>query len=533
MTVAAPGATVQLKRATGVWRGRGIDGFELAVLVGFAGLSVWVLGLDLWQVAVHHRVWTGTDGVFVYDQMEYLGWIRGASSGGLASNLFVLRHTPADYLQPAVALSGGITALGAAPWLALLLWKPVAVGGLFFATRAYIHHCLQDRAGRRAALVVALFFGWVSITSAPAPWLGGGTHDLWLGLLSWLWGYPFGLLALTLLVVALLAYERDRAAQRLGWLPPVLGALACWLHPWQGETLIATLLGIEVLRWRHGERPSTRLLLITIGATAIPLVYYGMLAATDRSWRLSAHTGRGSMFTLGILALSIAPLALPAALAYRVRAQTFIAAATRVWPIAAFGIFLLCRTPLGTTPLHAFLGVTIPLAVLAVEGIRTIRWETSSARRVVFATLAIAAVTIPATVNELRTARRLAAPRSGVANFIAADERTALHYLATDPRPGGVITRLYLGAVVPADTGRRTYVGNCQWSLPDCSRREQLTDALFRGKLAPSDARSFARTSGARFLLADCRSRPDLQTELAPIISSVHRFGCATVYVVN
>jgi hypothetical protein len=38
-----------------------------------------------------------------------------------------------------------------------------------------------------------------------------------------------------------------------------------------------------------------------------------------------------------------------------------------------------------------------------------------------------------------------------------------------------------------------------------------------------------ART-GARFVLADCTTRADLRRELAPIIGSVHRFGCATVY---
>jgi len=36
--------------------------------------------------------------------------------------------------------------------------------------------------------------------------------------------------------------------------------------------------------------------------------------------------------------------------------------------------------------------------------------------------------------------------------------------------------------------------------------------------------------TGARFLLADCTTHADLARELAPIIQSVHRFGCATVY---
>ena len=78
-------------------------------------------------MVVNGRVWTGTDGVYIVDQMQYLAWIRDASHHVLSSNLFVLRATPHDYFQPAVVISGAITALGVAPWLSLLLWKPVAV----------------------------------------------------------------------------------------------------------------------------------------------------------------------------------------------------------------------------------------------------------------------------------------------------------------------------------------------------------------------------------------------------------------------
>ena len=68
-------------------------------------LSLWVLGVDLFQVVVHSRVWTGTDGVYIVDQMQYLAWIKSASQHVLASNLFVVQPTPADYFQPAVAIS--------------------------------------------------------------------------------------------------------------------------------------------------------------------------------------------------------------------------------------------------------------------------------------------------------------------------------------------------------------------------------------------------------------------------------------------
>ena len=112
---------------------------------------MWVLAIDSRRRrSCTNRVWTGTDGFYIVDQMQYLAWIEAASHHLLVSNLFVLRSTPADYFQPAVVISGGITALGVAPWLSLLLWKPVAVLGMFFAIRAYAHRTVRGAGPRRA-----------------------------------------------------------------------------------------------------------------------------------------------------------------------------------------------------------------------------------------------------------------------------------------------------------------------------------------------------------------------------------------------
>jgi hypothetical protein len=151
---------------------------------------------------------------------------------------------------------------------------------------------------------------------------------------------------------------------------------------------------------------------------------------------------------------------------------------------------------------------------------------------VLIGAVAVALFTIPATVKELSVAHSLAAPTRGNANFIASDERSALDYLAHDKQPGSVVTQPYLGAAVPGRTGRRTYVGNCLWSEPDCNGRATTSRALFNGALTPSAARSFVLTSGARFLLADCTTRADMRKLLGPLIRSAHGFGCATVYEV-
>ncbi|MGI8411390.1 MAG: hypothetical protein ACR2LV_01980 [Solirubrobacteraceae bacterium] len=499
------------------------------MLAAFAVVSVWVLALDLWQVLAHARVWTGTDGVYLVDQMQYLAWIRDSSRHVLVSNLFVLRATSADYFQPLVVISGAVSALGVAPWLSLLLWKPVAVGTSFFAVRAYVHRSLPGRWARRVALVLALFFGSFTIVYGSFGVLG----DLFPGFLSW--GYVFGLIALAAMVGALVAYERAREGNRLRWMPALLGGLASLVHPWNGELLILLVIGSElVLRVGRGRcgRP-WRLVLpaVTTTVTAAPLAYYAILGQTDVSWQLAREASKHA-FSFFSIALAIAPLLLPAMIAYRGRPESFLAAATRAWPIAAFALFALSGTDLGATPLHAFQGITIPLAILAVEGIQRAGYR-QLPYRMAIGTLAVALLTIPATALELSDARKLLAPSAENGNFITPDERAALDYLAHDRAPGGVLTRSYLGAVIPGWTGRHTLVGDCVWSEPHCLGSTRVAQTLFDGTLGQDAARSFVQRSGARFLLADCQASADLKKLLGPIIGSVQRFGCAAVYEIR
>ena len=83
---------------------------------------------------------------------------RSAAVSGLdprrfapSSGLQPFRPSPdAGRLLPARrGLSGGLSALGVVPWLSLLLWKPVAVVGCFFAVRAYVHGSLTGLWSRR------------------------------------------------------------------------------------------------------------------------------------------------------------------------------------------------------------------------------------------------------------------------------------------------------------------------------------------------------------------------------------------------
>lgn len=441
------------------------------------------------------------------------------------SNLFVLHRTPADYFQPAIAISGALSALGLAPWLALLVWKPVAVIACFWVVRAFVRAAVPGVWPRRAALVLALFFGSFTVVYGSFGALG----DLMPGFLSW--GYVFALLAVAALTAALLAYDRAERTGRRIWAPAALGALAGLMHPWHGELLVAIVLGVELVRRARRQAGGLVLPGLTLAGAGLPLVYYALLGRADESWRL-ARVASKHAFPLWAILLALAPLLVCALPAYRRPAPGFVGAATRTWPLAALAVYGVSASALGATPLHAFQGITIPLAVLAVQGVHGLGRD-RGARAWVPAAAAVIAFTVPAGAYEMASARELVAPRSGSGRFIAAGERAALRHLAADPRPGGVIARSYLGALVPAATGRRTLVGDCLWSQPGCSKRLVAVRELFTGAMAPAAARRVVSRSHARFLLADCRGGADLAHVLGRLVSSVERFGCARIYVLR
>jgi hypothetical protein len=86
---------------------------------------------------------------------------------------------------------------------------------------------------------------------------------------------------------------------------------------------------------------------------------------------------------------------------------------------------------------------------------------------------------------------------------------------------------------VPAHTGRAVWVGHSYWT-PDFDRRALAVQQLFGATLTPAAAQSLVnavRARGARLLVADCAHPADLTALLGARLRSVHRFGCAAVYV--
>jgi hypothetical protein len=141
--------------------------------------------------------------------------------------------------------------------------------------------------------------------------------------------------------------------------------------------------------------------------------------------------------------------------------------------------------------------------------------------------LAVLALTVPQAISELTDKWRFVRPSAAP---ITHGDWQAVNFLDADPRRGGVLAGFPLGRYIPAETGRRTYIGDVFWSEPHPQQRGADVARLLAGRMPASQAQKFVTGSGARFLLADCTTRADLGRELAPIIESAHRFGCATVY---
>jgi hypothetical protein len=531
---------------------------EVALLVALAAWGVFPVVLLLAHAINAHARFTGADGligadgVLGADQLQYLAWVREAGAHGLASDLFSLAPSGHVYLQPLFAISGALWRLGLSLPLAYLLWKPVAVIALFAATLAWARRLFGDQLPARAAVVALSLFLYTPL-AALTSWasLGSGRFQFQMYLLGYellpankLWGYVPSALAVALMPVVLLATERALAPtlmvagaaepQRPDGAPPperahlggtrgpivlacLAALLASWLHPWQGVTLLVIFAGLAV--WQR-LRGWLTLLLPALSA-ALPLLYYHLLSTHDPAWRLASHYEVVARLPPLVLLAGLGPLALIAAIGLRRTHGVVIERALLLW-IA--GCFVTYFTVDSFAP-HALQGLSLPFAVLAVRGWRRLRLPAA------LGAVAIALVTLPGLVYDGRkfvNVARSTAPQY----YLTGSDARALDWVTHQGPPGGVLAPTPFAAVVPSQTGRAVWVGNGYWSR-DYFPQAHTADALFGGRLRPARARAFVRATGATLLVSDCRHRTNLTRRLRGVLSAVHRFGCARVYVVK
>jgi hypothetical protein len=500
------------------------------------------------------RFFTGVDRPDVPDQLQYLAWIRDSGEHLLLANQFDLRSDPHLFLHPVFALSGLAWRLGLSLQLSLLAWKPIWALALLLGFGAYVRRLVDAPLARAGALALALF------TLTPAvpliDWLGLGGPALQfgtqvVGFEMFAGNYLAGAAALSVaaMPVYLLGLERlldgpaagsrraGRGLERLldgpaagsrragrgtvAW-TSLAGLTASWLHPWQGLTLL--VLSAAIVVWgRHWAR--VRTLVVPVGATLAPIAYYFVLSRLPSSWHTVAHPNGFHHFG-SWLWVALAPVVLAALPGLPGRGLDTQQRLLRLWPVCAAVVYLALQT---SWFFHAFVGLSLPLAILTVNGWRALglgRRALGLGRRgaVALAAVAVLALTVPGSLYYLQRTEEESA-----LHFLAADEGRALRYLATQPGPGGVLARGTLATAVPAYSGRGTWAGHPTWT-PEYPARSAQADALFAGRLSPTRARALVTATGAGFVLADCHAAPSLATQLGAAVSAPRRFGCAAVY---
>ncbi|MGH2802009.1 MAG: hypothetical protein ACRDL4_03065, partial [Thermoleophilaceae bacterium] len=310
-------------------------------------------------------------------------------------------------------------------------------------------------------------------------------------------------------------------------------ALAAWLHPWQGATLLTTVVAAELIRRPLPPlRETAKRLVPYLLAGAAPLVYLFVLTRVDDvSAQLSALL-EGGFWRPHVMAAALLPVVLPALLAYRVPARDFQARAVRWWlPVALF-VYV---QPAGTFRNHAIEGLALPLAVLTVIGVAAVDWGRLAAalrparRRRALALAGVALLCVPGPVMHLWVLHDSVTSTTAPPLLERGEDR-ALAALDADPRQGTVLAPVSIALLVPGLAHREVWSSGLGWT-PHWTRRAVAVDELLAGELPPEEARALVRRSDTRFVLSDCRAgRVDIAPDLGPLVREVREMGCARIY---
>ncbi len=492
--------------------------------------GAWSLGPMLIILAkARGDFWLGSDYLGAVDHLYYLAAIREAAQHLLISDRFDIPGNPAIYLHPLFALSGGLVRTGVDVRLALAVWKPVAVLVLGGGVALYCQTRLQGIGNRVAAFALGLFLFAPQVVVLSALNVGDATLRGTAGFFdvewfpaSLLWSYYPAAIALGLLAVGFVSLERTldcsrsaRSRRTSAVLTGCAGLLVSWLHPWQGMTFLLASGGLWA--WEGFPRRYLRLWPVAV-ATTVPLLYYMSLRELSPEWARVSGALPLPRFPPGMF-VAFAPLAVAAIPGFPGRNLRTGDRLLRLWPIAGLATYAL---PIGYI-YHSFLGLSIPLAVLAVQG-----WSRLGLSRAAGG-VAVAAIVVAGLIPEAQHYQESLHARSQL--YLTADEASALKFLDGNAQPGGVFAPSYLGQAVPAYTGRNTWIGHPTLT-PDYYVRQPEVDSFFAGKRTPEEGRTLVLGSGATFVLAGCAGSGAAERGLQGLIVSTRRFGCVSVFQV-
>ncbi len=471
-------------------------------------------------------VLTGATGPFAADQLQYATWMRSASDhNGLAGNLYDLVESRPVLLQPMIASSAVLLAIGASPLVALLVWLPVAAISLGLGVGAVVRRFVAGPTGlQMVAGIVALF------ALSPVGWLldfadvdGGIADDVQsVGSLApgpLMLGYfpaavSVGVAAGCIVRCARFLSGGETSRAELFTLS-ALSLLAGWLHPWQG-VLLATVMGLVAVTL--GSR-GVRWAALPVVAAATGPAYYALLPLVVDSWATSSSNASTAPRPVLAATLSVLPLAVVAALGVdRQALRDNVAERLLVaWPLVVAAVYLL----LPQAPGHFLTTAALPLGVLAMRGVH--RRMAAPLFMGVIATLLV----LPGMWQLARFEVDLIDDEVQ-AHRLTADEEAAISALASGRDEGGVLSGGYLGAAIPAMTGRPVWVGHPAWTRA-YGERAAAVEAVVHGRGNQGEI-DLVASSGASTLVLRCGENGPLPPALEDQIVGARRFGCVRVF---
>jgi hypothetical protein len=518
--------------------------FALAAVAALVG--VWAFApfvLVAVDAAIHHRVFLGVSGYYPNDGLQYLAWVRDAQNG-LVRNLYGSAKDHAFFIHPMWTPSGFAEAsVHVGPAAVMAFWKAVSTVVLVAGcVRLVTRHIGADRPGVRCtALILALFGGLTPLAALLAPldvrgesWGDFTRAAFELTPAVTLWDYAPLAIALGLIpfmierVERLLNGERDR---RLTVTTALMGMLVAWLHPWQGETLIAICVGLAGWRWAR-QRPErwfpSGSLVCVIAATAAPILYYLSLSLIDAGWAAAERNNVAvCLIPWPVFVCGVLPLAAIVPLAGRGLLGDGASLALVLWPAAQ----ILSVAVSHSGQYRAIDGLVMPIAVLAVKA-----WSGSgsgmgmSRRRRMAAGLVLLSMLAPCAVFAVDAFRKLHTPAFTQYAELAPSDVRATRLAARFAGGEAILAPIELGTAIPVLTDAPSWLGHLVWT-PDVARRRGRTMMLFRGGLAPSEARALLESARSRALVEPCGWPGQLGRLLGPLGFREIRVGCATVYL--
>jgi hypothetical protein len=233
----------------------------------------------------------------------------------------------------------------------------------------------------------------------------------------------------------------------------------------------------------------------------------------------------------------LTPLLIMTIPGWRMKPDSPLDLAVRVWPLVASGQFVfILASGVGNSASHSLRGITIPLAIVAVQGFLRTRGRARMVLSVLAGSVALAAGFSTFKLVDYGLATVSSRPDKGY--FLDSSQRKVIAYLNSGAPAGGVLAPDTFSAVIAAHTDRRVWSGHFTWTKDYIPRLVGLNSFYSLHKGSAIGRLYLAAASGARIVVVPCglvsgRPNENLVNQLKPLTAVAVRKGCYSVLVLK